>query len=49
MITHKLSDDLYKFDEIILMDNGEIIMQGHYDEIKNTKEFKKIKSNCNDI
>lgn len=46
MVTHKLSNDLNKFDEVILMDNGKILQKGPFEYICNTKEFKEIKK-CN--
>lgn len=45
MVTHKLSNNLNEFDEVILMENGEIIKKGTYKEINETEEFKKFQ-NC---
>ncbi|MBU5591836.1 ABC transporter ATP-binding protein/permease [Clostridium sp. MSJ-4] len=43
MVTHKLSDDLNKFDEVLLMDNGKIVQRGKFEDIFDTDEFKKMK------
>ncbi|WP_027634363.1 ATP-binding cassette domain-containing protein [Clostridium hydrogeniformans] len=43
MVTHKLSEDLRKFDEILLMENGEIIQKGSFEEIYKTEQFKNLK------
>lgn len=44
MITHRLDEELLKkFDEIIVMKNGEIVENGSYDElIKNNSTFKSL-------
>lgn len=42
MVTHKLSKNLNKFDEVILMDNGEVVQKGVFKEIFQTEEFKKL-------
>ena len=44
MITHRLDEEsLKKFDEIIVMKNGEIVENGSYDElIKNNSTFKSL-------
>ena len=44
MVTHKLSEDLAKFDEVILMSGGKIIHKGTFEEISQTEEFNKLKS-----
>lgn len=44
MVTHKISDELKDFDEIILMKDGRIVASGTYNEVSNTDEFKKLKS-----
>lgn len=43
MVTHKLSKDLNKFDEVLLMDSGKIVQRGSFEEISKTEEFKKMK------
>jgi ABC-type transport system involved in cytochrome bd biosynthesis fused ATPase/permease subunit len=43
MVTHKLSKDLNKFDEVILMDDGKIVQIGKFEEISKLEEFKKLK------
>jgi ABC-type transport system involved in cytochrome bd biosynthesis fused ATPase/permease subunit len=43
MVTHKLSKDLNKFDEVILIDYGEIVQMGKFEEISKLEEFKKLK------
>lgn len=43
MVTHKLSKDLEKFDEVILMNSGQIVQKGTFEEICETEEFKKMK------
>ncbi|GCD10360.1 ATP-binding cassette domain-containing protein [Clostridium tagluense] len=42
MVTHKLSKNLDKFDEVILMDSGKIVQKGTFEEISKTEEYKKI-------
>lgn len=42
MVTHKLSEQLNQFDEIILIDNGKIVQSGSYENISETAEFKKL-------
>lgn len=44
MITHKLSQDLSMFDEILLMEDGKLIQNGSYDYICNSIEFKTLQS-----
>jgi len=44
MVTHKLSDDLNKFDEVLLLDSGKIVQRGNFDEISETEEFRKLKT-----
>ncbi|MFA6940410.1 MAG: ABC transporter ATP-binding protein [Clostridiaceae bacterium] len=44
MVTHKLSDDLNKFDEVLLLDSGKIVQRGNFDEISKTEEFRKLKT-----
>lgn len=44
MVTHKISDELKDFDEIILMESGRIVASGTYNEVSSTDEFKKLKS-----
>ncbi len=39
MVTHKLTEQLSTFDEIILMKDGEIVESGSYNYIVTTKEF----------
>ncbi|GAA0124013.1 MAG: ABC transporter ATP-binding protein [Clostridium argentinense] len=43
MVTHKLSKNLDKFDEVILMDSGKIVQRGTFEEISKMDEFKKLK------
>lgn len=43
MVTHKLSKDLDKFDEVILMESGKIVQRGTFEEISKTVEFIKMK------
>lgn len=43
MVTHKLSKDLNKFDEILLMDNGQIVQRGTYEKVSSTVEYQKLK------
>ncbi len=42
MVTHKLSEQLEQFDEILLMEDGKIVQSGTYDEIFKTSEFKRL-------
>ncbi|MBU3146757.1 hypothetical protein [Clostridium sp. CF012] len=44
MVTHRLSKDLNKSDEVILMNSGEIVQRGRFEEISKTEELKKIKN-----
>ena len=44
MITHKLSEDLSDFDEILIMENGKLVQSGSYDEIYKSKSFMKLQS-----
>lgn len=44
MVTHKLSEDLKEFDEILLMEDGKLILSGTYDEISKSPKFIKLKS-----
>lgn len=44
MVTHKLSEDLMEFDEILLMEDGKLILSGTYDEISKSSKFMKLKS-----
>lgn len=43
MVTHKISEDLNKFDQVILMDDGKIVQKGTFEEISKTPEFKKLR------
>lgn len=47
VVTHNLSEDLNGFDEIVLMDNGEIIRHGSYADISGTIEFQSVKATAN--
>ncbi|GKX32023.1 ABC transporter ATP-binding protein [Vallitalea longa] len=42
MVTHDLSENLAKFDEILLMEKGKVIGKGTYKEISEKQEFKKL-------
>lgn len=44
VVTHNLSDDLKGFDEIILMENGEILQHGSYADISKTSDFQTLKA-----
>ncbi|MEG0619098.1 MAG: ABC transporter ATP-binding protein [Bacilli bacterium] len=44
MVTHKLSEDLAEFDEILLMKNGELIQSGTYEDMCNCMEFTNLQS-----
>ncbi|KYH34156.1 multidrug resistance-like ATP-binding protein MdlB [Clostridium tepidiprofundi DSM 19306] len=44
IVTHKLSEQLNQFDEILLMEDGKIIKSGSYEEILKTEEFKKLQA-----
>lgn len=43
IVTHDLSENLEKFDKIILMENGKIIEIGDYEEISKSDVFKELK------
>lgn len=42
MITHKLSEQLAEFDEILLMENGKLVQSGKYKDIIQSIEYKKL-------
>lgn len=44
MVTHKLSEDLKDFDEILLMKNGKLVESGSYEDISKSKEYLELKS-----
>ncbi|WP_035291095.1 ABC transporter ATP-binding protein [Clostridium sp. KNHs214] len=44
MITHKLSEQLRYFDEILLMENGKLVQNGTYEEICESMEYKKLRN-----
>lgn len=44
MITHKLSDELNQFDEILLIENGRLVQSGTYENVVNSMEYKKLQS-----
>lgn len=46
MITHKLSDELKQFDEILLIENGKLIQNGSYESVVDSIEYKKLQSAC---
>lgn len=43
MVTHKLSNDLNKFDEVLLMDGGRIVQRGPFEEVSETEEYETMK------
>lgn len=45
MVTHNLNESLNRFDEIIMMKDGQVINKGTYDEISKTDEYKKLINN----
>lgn len=45
MVTHKISNHLNYFDEILLMKDGNLEFSGHYDEILDNSTFKSITKN----
>ena len=44
MITHKLSEELACFDEILIMNNGKLIESGSYEDISKSQVFKSLKA-----
>lgn len=46
IITHKLSDELKQFDEILLIENGKLIQNGSYESVVDSIEYKKLQSAC---
>lgn len=46
IITHKLSDELKQFDEILLIENGKLMQNGSYESIVDSIEYKKLQSAC---
>lgn len=45
MVTHRLTDQLKDFDEILIMENGSLIKSGTYDELCKTNEYIKLSYN----
>lgn len=42
MVTHKISNELNSFDEILIMEDGKIVKSGPYNEILSSQEFNKL-------
>ncbi|GKX68017.1 ATP-binding cassette domain-containing protein [Inconstantimicrobium mannanitabidum] len=44
IITHKLSEHLEEFDEILLIENGKLVQSGTYEDILKSAEYRKLQS-----
>ena len=47
MITHDIGDNLNAFDNILFMEEGNLIYNLPYEEIKETREFLELKASNN--
>lgn len=45
MVTHNLNESLNRFDEIIMIKDGQVVNKGTYDEISKCEGFKKLVNN----